>query len=377
MGHLVDHLGPGGAERLLVAYLARAEQLELEPRVLAFNDRGGDALIRLVRSRGVPVTTLGVRRMADPSGLPRVLRWLRRHRIEVVHAQLELASLLGPVAARILRIPSVSTLHTLDVGVPGGRAGARRRLVTWALARPCDRVIAVSDAARRHHIAEDGLPEHKLVTIRNGIELDRFRPAGAGERARARAELGIAPQARVMVTVAVLREAKGIQHLVEALAAIAAAVPDALALIVGDGPHRRALEDLVARRGVADRLRFAGARSDVKRHLAAADLFVLPTLTEALPTVLAEAMGAGLPIVASAVGGVPEMVLDGENGLLVPPGEPIALAEACRRLLTDREEATRMGAAGRRVAAERFEIGRQAARVADLYRALVAARGRA
>ena len=147
-------------------------------------------------------------------------------------------------------------------------------------------------------------------------------------------------------------------------------------LLVGDGPHRPALEAQVADLGLGDQVAFTGAREDVPRLLAAADLFVLPSLTEALPTVLAEAMAAGLPIVATTVGGIPEMTRHGEAALLVPPADPGALAAAVCRLLSNPRQAAAMGRSGRRLVAARFDIRTQAKALADDYRALAAGRRR-
>jgi len=161
-----------------------------------------------------------------------------------------------------------------------------------------------------------------------------------------------------------------------ALPEVAAAFPAVRYLLVGDGPHRPALEEQVRALGLDGRVLFAGARDDVARMLAAADLFVLPSLTEALPTVLAEAMAAGRPIVATTVGGIPEMVRHGEAALLVPPADPGALAAAVCRLLANPRQAAAMGRSGRRLVAERFDIRTQARALADDYRALAAGRRR-
>jgi glycosyltransferase involved in cell wall biosynthesis len=153
---------------------------------------------------------------------------------------------------------------------------------------------------------------------------------------------------------------------------VARDIPDVRYLVVGDGDHRATLEHAAAESGVGDRVVFAGSRTDVPRILAACDVFALPTLADALPTVLAEAAAAGVPIVASAVGGVPEMCMDGRNGLLVPTGDAPALGDACVRLLADPELRSRMGAAGRDVARERYDIRVQAERLCELYRRAMA-----
>ena len=165
-----------------------------------------------------------------------------------------------------------------------------------------------------------------------------------------------------------LRPAKGLDRAIAALSRLAERHPGLHYVIVGDGDHRKALEASAADHGVADRVHFAGARTDVPNLLAAADLFVHPTLEDALPTVLAEAGAAELPIVASEVGGVPEMVLEGRNGHLVPPDDVDALTAAIDALVGAPAELTRMGQEGSRLVKERFDLATQARALADMYR---------
>jgi glycosyltransferase involved in cell wall biosynthesis len=170
-----------------------------------------------------------------------------------------------------------------------------------------------------------------------------------------------------LVTVAVLRPAKGIQFMLRALPAILAAHPNTYYLIVGSGSHQSALLDEASKAGVKERVIFAGMRRDVPRLLAASDVFVLPTLTEALPTVLAEAMAARLPIVASRVGGIPEMIADGQNGILVAPENVGGLAKACLHLLENPEKRLDMGEEGWKTVNRKFSILRQVEQLKDLY----------
>jgi glycosyltransferase involved in cell wall biosynthesis len=240
------------------------------------------------------------------------------------------------------------------------------------LRRFCARIISVSEGTRQHYIHQMNFPPDKIMTMYNGINLAPFEATGMQQRQAVREELQIPPHAPVLATVAVLRPPKGIQYMLEAMPRILEAVPDARYLVVGDGEHRATLHELARTQEVAEQVIFTGARKDVPAMLAASDIFVLPTLTEALPTVLAEAMGTRKPIIASAVGGVPEMVETERNGLLVPPAEPARLAEACIRLLRNPAEAQLMGQTGQAIARERFEITVQAQHLGTLYQALLA-----
>ena len=238
----------------------------------------------------------------------------------------------------------------------------------------CNRVISVSEEARQYHISISNSAPKKVVTMYNGIDLTPFHEMNREqERLAVRRELGIAPDATVISTVAVLREPKGIQYLIRALPAILASFPAVRYLIVGDGAYRDELKEEVEKSGVVEYVIFAGMRRDIAHVLSAADLFVLPTLTEALPTVLAEAMASRLPIIASAVGGVPEMIIDGENGQLVTAGNVQELEQACKRLIADPALRMRMGEAGWQTVNRKFNITEQVRQLENLYLDLIKA----
>ncbi|MBP1632913.1 MAG: putative glycosyltransferase, partial [Acidobacteria bacterium] len=302
--YLIDSLGPGGAEHLLAAYLPFLRRAGVIPTVVALQEQQGNPVARRIAAQGIPVCELGIRRLRQRGAFGRVRRAIAAADPEVVHTQLEFAAVLGIPAARRLGLATVATLHTIDEPPPRSRLALHFRAMAWALRR-ARRVIAVSDITRSHYLARARLRPERVVTIHNGIDPTAFQ-FGPEVRPAVRAEWGLEPDAPVLATVAVQREPKGIQHMLAALPQVAAGFPAVRYLLVGDGPHRAALEQQVADLGLGDRVTFTGAREDVPRLLAAADLFVLPSLTEALPTVLAEAMAAGLPIVATTVGGIPE-----------------------------------------------------------------------
>jgi glycosyltransferase involved in cell wall biosynthesis len=197
-------------------------------------------------------------------------------------------------------------------------------------------------------------------------------PNAAAVAARAaqpvpRAELARNATAPIVLTIARLDAQKGISHLLDA----AAAVPDVSFAIAGDGPDRAALEAQTAKLGLADRVRFLGHRRDVPALLAAADLFVLPSLYEGLPLSVLEAMAAGVPVVATAIGGTDEVVRDGETGTLVPPADPLALAAAITRTLADRDQAKRLAAGAREFVAREYSVQSMVGAVSRLYDSLL------
>ncbi len=372
---LIDALGLGGAERLLAIYLQHFDTTRFDLRVCAMQIREGNPIAANIRQLGIPVDLVPLPRLTDPRGLPRLLRYLRRQQTELLHTQLEFADTVGSIAARMLKIPTVTTLHTFDAPSKGSRAYWRLQLRWWVLQHFCNRIIAVSEGTRQHHIQMGNLAPNRVITLYNGIDLSNFARCDETERRAKRKILGIPPNARVLITVAVLRKPKGLQYLIKALPTILEAVPDAYYLIVGDGEHKDTLKTLAQTYGVTERVIFTGVRNDIPDLLAISDLFVLPTLGEALPTVLAEAMAAQKPIVVSNVGGVPEMVEHGLNGLLVPPAEPASLAEACIQLLQDPDQAQALARAGRKIVEERFNIQKQVQLLGNLYQEILTESG--
>lgn len=368
IAYLIDGLSMGGAERLMVPILKHLSRTDFDPYVCALQSKEGNPMADEIRALGVPLECLHIRHLRDWDALPRLIRYLRSIGADLVHTQLEAANILGNISARFLRLPSVCTIHVMPSLDVKTKTRLHQKLEWFSLRHFCDRVISVSEEARQYHLGISGAAPQQVTTIYNGIDLSGFSSMDrARERAAVRTEFGIPPDANVLVTVAVLRPPKGIRFMIRALPAVLGAHPNAYYLLVGDGPHRSTLVEEIDRAGVNDRVILAGMRKDVARLLVASDVFVLPTLTEALPTVLAEAMAAQLPIVASRVGGIPEMIEDGSNGCLVQPGDVEGLAVACIHLLADREKRNSMGAEGWRVVNGKFNIERQVDQLRQLY----------
>ncbi|MGB0383525.1 MAG: glycosyltransferase [Ardenticatenaceae bacterium] len=368
---LIDSLGMGGAERLLTIYLQHLDTTRFDARVCTLHVREGNPMADNIRRLGIPVDLISLRKLRDWRGLRRLIAYLRQQRTDLLHTQLEFADTMGSLAAKIVGIPSVTTLHTFDSSPKGERLYWRLKLRWWVMRRLCSRIIAVSEGTRQHHIHNGNLPPKQVVTLYNGIDLSRFSQHDQRWRLAKRQALGIPADAPLLTTVAVLRPAKGIQYLIEALPAILEAQPETYYLVVGDGEHKETLKELVEAHELTKRVIFTGMRHDIPDLLAISDLFVLPTLGEALPTVLAEAMAAQKPIVVSEVGGVPEMVSHGRNGLLVPPGEPERLAEACIQILQNPDQAQAMARAGRQIVEDRFNIRKQVQQLEQLYQEIL------
>jgi glycosyltransferase involved in cell wall biosynthesis len=368
---IIDSLGQGGAEHLMPGILSHIDHSRFDLRVCALQERFGNPIAVKIKELGIPVDMVPIPHLRTPGALESLRAYMREQKPDVVHTQLEFSDTLGSLAARLEHIPSVSTLHVIPEPSIRSREYWRHRLMWLSLNYCSRRVFAVSEGARQFYIKNGGLPPARVQTLYNGIDLTRYE-VDETVKTRLRAELGLPEGAPVLVTVAYLREPKGIQFMLDALPEVLKYHPECCYLIVGDGVHRQALESQTRLLCLERNVIFTGQRTDIPEILAVSDIFVLPTLTEALPTVLAEAMAAKKPIIASRVGGVPEMVEDNRNGLLLPPAQPDKLAAAVNTLLGDPERSAAMGKAGAAIAAEKFDIDRQCRQLEACYSELAA-----
>lgn len=349
---LIDSLTWGGAEMLLGDLAAGAPAAGIRLSVGFMRDSDGNPAAAGLRDHGIEPALVPVRRMIEPGALPRLREHLERASPDVVHTHLGLADVLGTLAARSLGLPSLSTIHLLARHRTGRQADASRRgiakahLAALVRRRAAAKVIAVSDAAREAYLQTGwDLPEH-VVTVHNGIA----RRSSAGAGAALRAELGIDADALVLSTVTVLRQDKGHDVVFDAVRALLPRFPHLRLIVLGDGS---AAEQIRARaRPLGAAAIFTGHRSDVMSVLAATDVLAHPTLMDAFPTALLEAACAGVPVIATAVGGIPEIVVDRQTGFLLPfPPRAEALAERLEPLLVDASLRQRVGQS----AAARFE----------------------
>ena len=367
---MIDSLGPGGAEQLMPSILKNLKRAGFNIRICTLQIRAGNPIASELERLGLPVDLVPILNLRQPFNLFHILRYLRLHRPQLLHTQLEFADILGTVAAKILGIPSVSTVHTLDAFPEKKSAWGRMKLRWFLLGKYCNCVIAVSEKTRLHYLQSGRLHQDKVITLYNGVDISRFKNTDASQIAKTKQALRLPLDSKVIITVAVLREPKGIQFMIEALPAILEQFPDVHYLIVGDGEYGAALSDLATVLDIKKHITFAGHRTDIPDLLACCDIFVLPTLKDALPTVLIEALAAERPIVASDVGGVPEIIENGVNGLLVAPGDPSQLADACLQLLKDNELISQIVLAGSKTVRQRFNIDSQIEQLSGMYEEL-------
>jgi glycosyltransferase involved in cell wall biosynthesis len=370
---IIDSLGPGGAENITLSLMKNFNKEKFDLRVCVLQVREGNPIAKKLEQVGIPVDLVSVPTLRHPANLPKIISYLLKHRPQLVHTQLEFSDILGSLGAKLLGIPSVSTLHTVGLIKPEEDQSAhwRNELMWFCQRHFMSRVIAVSDDTRKFHVKEGRLPKDKVITLYNGIDLAFYKDNSQSKLDVLKASLGLPFDATVLLTVAVLREQKGIQYMIKAMPTILEVVPNLYYLVVGDGEYRETLENLTLSLDLDKHVLFTGHRSDIPEILTISDIFVLPTLTEALPTVLMEAMAAKKAIVASNVGGVPELVTDGANGLLVPPSDPSELSKTCLHLIQNEALKNKMSTEGFSIMKKQFTIQLQVDKLSTLYMELI------
>ena len=299
----------------------------------------------------------------------KLARQISRRGIQIVHAYNFYGNVFALPPARLVARVVIASIRDRAPYLTAMQKRVQRYACQLA-----DCVLVNADAVKDWLIGE-GYDPSNIVVIRNGVDMTRFDRPPVGDRLRH--ELAIAADAPLVTVVSRLTRLKGLENFLEAAAELKPRYPDARFLIVGetspqDQPYLKELTDLAARLGVADRVIFTGRRSDVPAVLGAATVAVMPSLNEALSNVLLESMAAGAPVVATRVGGTPEALTDGETGLLVPPGDSGAIVAAVARLLDDRELATRLGRAARRLIETKFSVDDMVRSTEQLYLDLLA-----
>jgi len=366
---LIDSLTAGGAESLLAQQARCAEERRARLEVCCLKTLGTNPFEAQLRDSGVPVTHLEARNLRHLAAYRRLEALVARRRPDLIHAHLNDASTWGALLAWRTGVPLVVTLHVFPDTAPAlSRGGLRERLMSRLIRRHAAAIVTVSGAVADAWSRQRGLDRRAIEVVHNGVEPERFGASGtaAGERST-RHRLGLPEESPVVLTVSVLRRGKGHEVLLRAAAKVAERAPGTCFLFAGDGP----LADRLRRRshdlGIAGRCHWLGFRDPVPLY-ALADVVVLPSdRPDAFPTVLLEAMASETPFVASRVGGVPE-ILDGSGaGVLVPPGDPDALAAAVGELLMDPARRRRMGQRGLRHATAEFSMAAWWRRIEAVY----------
>jgi glycosyltransferase involved in cell wall biosynthesis len=353
-------LAVGGAEEMVLNLMRHLPRDRFDPRVCCIGTPGpmGE---EIARGGGQVAALDACPGLRHPFDLLRIRRFLRLHQPDIVHTFLLTASVYGRLAALLARVPVIVGTEVNMYSDKRGRHIFAERL----LAGRTDYIVTSAEAVRRFYLEQLGIAPDRIGVIYNAVDFDMIQ--ATVPRAEMRRELGVGEQTIVAGVIARLHEQKGHDVLLAALAGVHL-------LVIGDGALRRALESLASSLGIAARVSFLGSRRDLGNLLGAMDVFVLPSRWEGLPLSLVLAMGAGRPVVATAVAGIPEVVTNEANGLLVPPGDRVALARALARVVADPSWAERLGAAGARSVLPRFGVEQYVQSVSALYERLLARR---
>ena len=358
---VVDSLEVGGAERHVVdlAVALRRRGYEVAVACSVAGELSG-----VLRDTGIPVYPLLrqlIKRRLSAGYAWRLRRLLRRGRLDLVHAHVYASTVAAAIATLGTGVPLVITEHT-----EASWQGLRARWVSRWIYRLARQIIAVSTPIERRLVERDGVPQDLITVIPNAVVSASEAPPDASPALPA----GLREHPLVGV-VARLQPEKGVADFLRAAARVSPSFREAQFVIVGDGPLQRELTTLAEDLGLKSRVHFLGFRPDASALMRSLDVLVLPSLDEGSPLVTLEALAAGVPIVASAVGGIPDQIRHGREGLLVPPGDTDAMAEALLELLRDPARTRRLGEAGRRRATSEFSHATMVGRIEAVYRAVL------
>jgi L-malate glycosyltransferase len=358
----------GGTERQVVNLARQIDRSQFDLQMACFR-RTGQFLDEVI-SLGIPVSQYGIKKLYYPQTLwqqIRLARFLRKQRIQVLHTYGFHAAVFAVPAARLAGVPAI-VVSIRDTGELLTQSQRRVQQIACLLA---DSVLVNAEAVRQWLISE-GCPAEKIDVIRNGVAFDRMQPCGS----QIRHELGLESGVPLVAMLSRLNRLKGVEYLLKAAAEVAARFSEVHFLIVGDSPpqdpdYKNQLEREARRLGLQRRVTFTGFRTDIPELLSELAVSILPSLSEGLSNVLLESMAAGVPVLATTVGGNSEIVEDGVTGLLVPPRDSDALARALCLLLNNPSLAKRLGDAGKRKIRENYSVQRMVERTEHHYRKLL------
>ncbi len=363
---IITGLNVGGAQRVLFDMARNFNPEKYEVLVCYLKEEG--LVGHRMREKGIRVLNMKMKGFFDFRVIFKLARLIRREGIDLVHTHLARADAVGCLAAKIAGVPVISTRHNTY------EPWERNFLLTYLyhlILSPMDAIIAVSESAKDYLASWARVDEKKVRVIPNGVDLDEFNPvprdADSKKPLGLKKSTGLSPDSTLVGTIGRLDDLKGQDHFLEAAALVAKVRPEARFMIVGDGPEKETLTRLSVNLGLGDRVLFTGWREDIPGLLAAMDVFVQSSHREGLGLAVLEAMACARPVVATKVDGLPELIEDGETGLLVNPGEPEGLAQGIIFLLGNKDVARRMGQAARNKARKRFDLKEMTRQIQELY----------
>jgi len=387
--HIITRLDKGGsAENTLLTVMGLDREiydvvlvhgLSIESNMAEDEFRAVEKSLMDVEKEGVRVITIPslVRRIHlfyDLRAFFALIKILRNERPDIVHTHTSKAGILGRWAAFFVRVPVI--IHTPHGHVFWGYFGKLKTRIFILLekisALVTDRLVMLTEQEKIDHLHFHIAPENKFSVVHSGINLDEFSNTSVDPAAMKR-RLGIPEDNLIVGTVGRLTSIKGHRYLIEAARKIAGSRPDTTFVILGDGELLDELKNMVTRSDIEENIKFLGWRSDVAEVMSTFDIFALPSLNEGMGRVLVEAMALGRPIVASNIGGIPDLVVDCENGYLVSVGDVESLAARIRKLLDDPEKREEMGECGKKIAID-YSANAMVQKIDRVYRKLVFSR---
>ena len=357
--HLVEELTIGGLEKILTTIVLNLDKKKYNVSVWCLRE-GGFFADKLVKE-GIDVKILHISTSRNPLSIYKLYRFLKSHKFDIIHTHAYSAGTIGRMSAFLAGVPVIIS-HNHSVYDYYGKF---YNLVEWFLSLITDRVICISEVVNGFANKTQRINSKKLITIHNGI--DDVCDLTEKSSSDLKKELGIPINHPVICTISHMEEHKGLKYLLEAASLLLQSKNDVSFLLVGEGVLKKELKILCADLKIEKNVIFAGEQSDISEILSLSDIFVLPSLREGLPLTILEAMACGKPVIATNVGGIPEIVKDGENGILVYPKDPETLYMAMNELLGDREKREKMGRIGKRVCDESFRTKTMVEKVEDLY----------
>lgn len=364
----------GGAEKVSLNFLRTIDRgrFDIFPVLLSRPWEEESYFAKQISLLGYSYNTVpvAIKKKSDYMRVPRVAQrlhsFLQKGEFDIVHTNGHFADICGQSMARILNIKGISTCHGFIASDLKFRVYI---LLDKIFLRLCSQVVAVSEEIKAE-LVRSGINESRIVVLQNGVAIPS-EELEFSRREKKRSSLNLLQDDFVIGYLGRLSKEKGLTYLFDAVQSLSEGERRVKLLIVGDGPERSILERRARATGVAERFVFTGFQADIENWYPAFDIFALPSITEGTPLALLEAMAAGVPVIASAVGGVPKIVTDGVDGLLVPPGNSSAIKERLQMVMADTELSCRLGKAGRKTVAAGFGIDWWCRAIESCYRGVL------
>ena len=357
----------GGGERV---FLQLASGLKDRYRVFVATSTNGLFTSELNRL-GIEVFSVDMSRQLTLKPIHQIKKIIRNNKIDLVHSQGARADFFARSAGRIANVPHI--LCTVAMPVEGFEVGPLRKTIYRFMDRLSERYvekfIVVSESLKNTLIKERGIPPHRVVKIYNGIELNKYNPKL--KKTSFRNNWGIPPEVPIVGAIGRMVWQKGFEFLIKAIPDIVEVAPDTRFLLIGDGPLRPNLENLARKLNVHGRIVFTGFRSNIPELLSTMDVLAVPSVQEGFPMITLEAMAMAKPVVATQIQGITEQIVDGKEGVLIPPRNPETLARTVQRLIADKELSARLGRTARGRVEDFFSVSKMVRETEKVYASLL------